>query len=76
MKTLEKLRFTVEAMKQINEAQCDEVFMDIELNKADEEISFDIMVSQSHFAMDLCRLLNIRYYPTAAGEKINHLILP
>ena len=76
MKTLEKLRFTVEAMKKINQAHCHEIFKDIELHKADEEISFDIMVSESHHAMDLCRLLSLTYYPQAAGEKINHLILP
>lgn len=76
MKTIEKLRFVVQAMQKINEAQCHEVFMDIELHKADEEISFDIYVSQSHHAMDLCRLFNLTYYPKPAGEKIKHFILP
>jgi len=76
MKTLEMLQFAILVMLQINDAHNFEIFMDIELNQGKEEIRFDIARSQSHHAMDLARILNLTYYPKAAGNEIIHLIIP
>ena len=74
MKTIERLQFAILVMLQINDAHNFEIFKDIELDE--EEICFNIVRSQSHHAMDLARILNLTYYPKAAGNEIIHLIIP
>ena len=76
MKTTERLRFAIEAMKQANTGHRHEIFMDIELDKEDETINFDILRSDSHHAMDLARFLNMTYLPEPKGDKIQHSITP
>lgn len=76
MKTIERLQFAILVMLQINEVHAHGIFFDIELDQEEEEIKFDIARSQSHHAMDLARILDLTYYPEAAGDRINHIILP
>ena len=76
MKTLERLRFAIEAMKQANIGHCHEIFMDIELHKKKEEISFDVLLSHTHHVSDLVRLFNLSYFSEPAGDKIKQIILP
>ena len=76
MKTTERLRFAIEAMKQANTGHCHEIFMDIELDEEDETIRFNILCSDSLYPMGLAKFLNMTYWPEPKGDKIQHSITP
>ena len=75
-KEIQRLKFATKAMLQANQGHCHEIFMDIELNEEGEEITFDIMGHDSHYAMDLARVFNLTYLPEAKGDRILHIIAP
>lgn len=76
MNTERKLRLAVELMNNVNKAHSFVIFMDVKLIEAEEEIQYDVMTTQVHHAVDICRLLNLTFYMTPVGDKIKFFILP
>jgi hypothetical protein len=76
MKTIERLQFAILVMLQVNDAHNHEIFIDVELDEEDEAIFFKMSPAFTYHATDICRILNLTYYPEPKGDWILHTIIP